>query len=978
MITPPTLPNEDARLKSLASYDILDTPPEEAYDDLAKIAAHILGTPVGLVTFVGADHQHLKARVGIDADRTARDVSFCAHGIATPDDVLVVSDATADERFHDNPLVADAPGIRFYAGARIQDADGNGLGSVCAIDTKPRDVTPEQIDALRRLSKQATALLALRKAGKKLDERCRELSVLERIVSATNSGVMLVDADNVITYTNRSFTKTTGYGVGDKMGICPREILCGPDSDTETIKVLRAYVARQEPVSGRLLSYAKDGRTYWSSAELQPIRDDDGAFAGYLCVEQDVTKAHATEERLAASEARFQRLARNMPGMLFQAVLTPGAAMRFPYVSDRCVDIYGVTAEQIYADGSVIMDAVHPDDADQLAAAIGHSFETLEVFEWQGRVRHTSGQWKHLHVRSQPERQSDGSIQWDGVMHDETDAVAVQGQLAEERERSSRIVGNVPGMVYQHRIGPDGDAKFAYVSDGCRDIYGLEPAAILEDANVLDQHLHPADMPKLMEAIKASVASDTRIDVIVRHLPKPADPPSCPMPNHEPEGTRWLNILARARVGKDGQTLVTDGIVLDVTRQVMAEREMAAATKRAEAASVAKSAFLANMSHEIRTPLSHVISFGDLLRQNLHADAGGPPAIIPLADTDRLHAATTICSSGKHLLTVLNDILDLSKIEAGKMEVESVATNPMQIAEEVVSLMRVTAIGKGLTLDLAYDGPLPTAVLADPTRLRQSLLNVVGNAIKFTETGGVLLRLGCGSGEEPSLEFNIVDTGIGMTDAQQQKLFQSFSQADESTTRKFGGTGLGLAVSRKLVRLMGGDMTCHSVAGQGSTFTLTLPFTLSSTTDMVTPNEMPPQSTDASGPLAGRRLLVVEDGPENQWLIGIHLRNAGAIITNADDGRAGVATATADGPFDAVLMDMQMPVMDGYAATAALRQAGYEGPIVAFTAHAMSGDREKCLAAGCDAYHTKPIDGPALVDTLANLITAKSQTARAA
>ncbi len=407
------------------------------------------------------------------------------------------------------------------------------------------------------------------------------------------------------------------------------------------------------------------------------------------------------------------------------------------------------------------------------------------------------------------------------------------------------------------------------------------------------------------------------------------------------------------------------------TLEVM--QDLARARDRAEAASEAKSEFLANMSHEIRTPMAAIIGFTDVL---VDAGVDGPA---------RDDAARTIRRNGEHLLSIINDILDISKLEAGRMTIESVPVAPGPLLAEVMDLMRVRADAKGLELVARLDGPVPAAVTTDPTRLRQVLVNLVGNAIKFTEHGSVTITV-AEDRDAGSLSFAIADTGIGMTPEQLRAIFDAFSQADESTTRRFGGTGLGLAISRRLARLLGGDIEVRSVPGEGSTFTVrvdageaardaerherladALASVVADGSDAAAPD--PTAGTaDPELPLAGRRVLLAEDGPDNQRLIAFHLRRAGAEATVVGNGREAVdavlAAAAEERPFDAVLMDMQMPVLDGYGATRELRERGHRGPVIALTAHAMAGDRDRCLGAGCDEYLTKPVDRRQLVATL--------------
>jgi signal transduction histidine kinase/DNA-binding response OmpR family regulator len=397
----------------------------------------------------------------------------------------------------------------------------------------------------------------------------------------------------------------------------------------------------------------------------------------------------------------------------------------------------------------------------------------------------------------------------------------------------------------------------------------------------------------------------------------------------------------------------------------------------AREASRAKSEFLANMSHEIRTPMTSIIGYADLLLDP------------ETTACERLTHIQTIRRNGEHLLSILNDILDLSKIEAGKMTVEHIRCSPSMIIVDVASLMRVRANEKGLFFEVQYQTPIPETIESDPTRVRQVLLNLVGNAIKFTASGGVRILARCEGldTEAPTLILEVVDTGIGMSAEQSAQLFQPFVQADTSTTRKFGGTGLGLVICHRLAQMLGGEVATDSSPGRGSSFRLSVSTGSLAGVKMFhelheggIPEEgVGPARDEACGPL-DCTVLLAEDGLDNQLLISTHLKRAGARVTIVENGRLALDTAMAallaSEPFDVILMDMQMPEMDGYAATSELRRKGYTGPVVALTAHAMAGDRERCLSAGCTDYLTKPIGRSKLVETVA--LHASGRTPRGA
>lgn len=402
--------------------------------------------------------------------------------------------------------------------------------------------------------------------------------------------------------------------------------------------------------------------------------------------------------------------------------------------------------------------------------------------------------------------------------------------------------------------------------------------------------------------------------------------------------------------------------LLELLNQQASQQKQAA-----ESANSSKSQFLANMSHEIRTPLTAIIGFAEeLLEQSIDA-------------LERQQATEMIVRNGHHLLELVNDILDLSKVEANRLEVERVQVAPASVVADVVAALKVRATEQGLVLKSEYATPVPELISTDPTRLKQILMNLVGNAIKFTQQGSVTLRvtLTDSATSDPGLQFDVIDTGIGIAEHELEKLFRPFTQADASTTRRFGGTGLGLSISRQLARLLGGDITVDSSPGEGSVFSVGIATgSLDGVTLLSNPQQHATQSLRSSGDDSDSsqldvRILLVDDAPDNRLLVSKILERSGAIVDTAGNGREAVDKAlsalSSGAAWDIILMDMQMPVLDGYGAARELRERGYPGPIIALTANALPGDTQKCLDAGCDAYSPKPIDRVGLISLIREL-----------
>lgn len=498
-------------------------------------------------------------------------------------------------------------------------------------------------------------------------------------------------------------------------------------------------------------------------------------------------------------------------------------------------------------------------------------------------------------------------------------------------------------------------------------ILGYESDEIAPSLEAWSKLIHPHDRPMVDKAMRDYLDGQTDSYEAEYRMRAKSD--------------HWVWVMSRARIvatDSKGNPLRMAGTHMDITGRKQMEQEILQAREDAESANRAKSEFLANMSHEIRTPMTAIMGYADMLTHP------------KLSEADRSHCLQTIRENGKLLLRIINEILDLSRVESGKMDLSMEDCSPWTLINEVISMVKLRAREKGLKLEVRYDFPLPQTIRTDATRLKQCLLNLMSNAVKFTDEGRVMLLVRYAQRQDGGyiMSFVVTDTGIGLTQDEIHRIFNPFTQADSSTTRRYGGTGLGLTISKRLAEILGGDIEVESTPGSGSMFTLTIDpgdlsqvkflNTLPSAGQMIPASQ--PSSEESVGSLQGR-VLVVEDTPPTQEFVRFFLSKAGLKVDVADNGQIAwekVKAATAeDDPYGLIIMDMQMPVLNGYECTRRLRRAQYDMAIVALTAHTMIGDREKCLNAGCDDYIPKPIEMEDLLRKVKQWLNFKSERAHA-
>ncbi|MBN1361086.1 MAG: PAS domain S-box protein [Sedimentisphaerales bacterium] len=845
-----------------------------------------------------------------------------------------------------------------------------------------------------------------RQAEDALQEERNILRSLVDLLETMDVGITIQDRQYNIIYQNSFMQKQFG-GLGGKC----YEVYEKQPKVCDGCPVRKAFADGQLHTSDRTTPAPGGGVLFWENT-AHPIRNAAGETTSCFEVVRNITGRKRTEEALSENErflgAVFDAiqegvdvLDRDLNVLRTNAWMEEKYADRMPLVGRKCYEVFQGR------------DTPCPNCPSLRTIAAGHAHTEIVPYPSDGRPVG----W--LELATYPLKDDAGNVI--GVIEyskDITDRKHAEESLRTSERKLSNAMKIARLGYWEYDVASNlftfDDHFYAIFRTSAEEAGGYT----MSPEEYARRFLHPDDVPIVaQENQKAFTTTDPHFSQQLEHRIRYAD-------------GEIGYIAVRYFIVKDeqGRTIKTYGANQDITERKRYEETLRVAKQRAETANQAKSEFLANMSHEIRTPMTAILGFADVLLERGNLEN---------APAERIEAVWTIKRNGEHLLELINGILDLSKIEAGKLTVKRVRCSPCQLIAEVISLMQVRADSTGVQLKIEHDGPLPETIQTDPMRLRQILINIMGNALKFTELGSVTLitRLrrdaddatgatgslteatgATGSlteatgatGSLPAsvcadrsvIEFDVVDTGVGMTPDQAASLFRPFTQADTSSTRRFGGTGLGLTISKRLAQLLGGDVSVvESNPGLGSRFRITAatgPLDgVKMLTDplkaMVIAPEAPESSAeDARGtgvspvdqsecapePLAGLRILLAEDGPDNQRLIAHILRKAGAAVALADNGQTALEAAMQahqDGaPFDAILMDMQMPVMDGYTATRRLRQGGYPGVVIALTAHAMEHDRHKCLAAGCDEYAPKPIQQKKLLRTIRSCLRSQA------
>lgn len=628
-------------------------------------------------------------------------------------------------------------------------------------------------------------------------------------------------------------------------------------------------------------------------------------------------------------------------------VAVTDASWNITYVNDRFCQVSGYSREELLGQNHRILKS-----GEHSTEFWGEMYHDLSAGKtWKGTVQNIAKDGGRYWVDSvfTPIHGNDGKLCGSIALRYETTKLhTTVRQLVESNQRAQfALKGCVEGL-YRYESSTDK----IWFSDRFHELLGMTNKSLGSSFNSFSSLLHPIDRRKWT-------------DVSLEDLFKHGDWDAEFRLRNQAGKYYWYRLVSKRFASESGDQWSVAGSISNIQTLKQREHMITESRLAAEKASRVKMEFLTNMSHEIRTPMTAILGYLDLIHEQPDAQDE------PLGTQE---VVGIIRRNATHLLSLINDILDVSKIEAGKMTIERVQVNLRDLILDVVSFLQTRANDKGIYLEHEFVGSLPEWIESDPTRLRQILLNLIGNAIKFTEQGGVTVKV-LFDPDSSLLALCVEDTGIGMTQRQCNAIakFDAFSQADTSTSRRFGGTGLGLHISHLLAGMLGGSIDIDSDEDKGSRFTATVhtdkfkypesDISASSSTNLLTRCVMS-SPVDESLPLCGLRVLLAEDCPDIQRLFTLHLTRAGAEVVTVENGIDAVETVLREQEnwFDLILMDMQMPKMDGYEATKELRSMECNTPILAVTAHATTGARQLCLDAGCDDYMTKPVNKSDLIE----------------
>ncbi|WP_182866077.1 PAS domain S-box protein [Stieleria mannarensis] len=786
-------------------------------------------------------------------------------------------------------------------------------------------VTPV-LDEFERVSSAAITLYditSMRRAE-------QQLRLRTRAIDAASNGILIVDAqkdDMPIVYANQGFQQLTGFAPEDVKGRNCR-FLQGPETDPADVQRIRDAIKNQESCRVTLLNYRRDNAQFYNELVITPIFDAQDRLTHYVGVQSDVTDVVQANLSLKRSELEYRSTFENAA----IGIAHVGLEGQWVRANEKLAQILGYSREELQS--LSFQDLTHPDDLDSdLLLFMQMKRGEIPGYSMEKRYIHKDGHLVWANLTTSIRRDVDDTAECCiSLIEDITERKLTEQKLAASRA----IITEVIAKSQDPFISFDEHGVIQVANQAAQNFSDQESGLV--DRTVHDLFGNHAEPPLLaaVDRVRQSQTAETT-------------------EYYSPRLNRWYD--ARVFPVDNGAAIY----MTDVTGRKETEAYLEAARIAAEEASQAKSQFLTNMSHEIRSPMSAILGFADLTLRDIREGNE--------IDPDNLE---TVIRNGRFLLRIINDILDLSKVEAGKLEVRRSRFKLLPMLADINELMRHRSESSGVPLTIEFQGPIPSSLRSDRSRVEQILVNLIGNALKFTPEGSVRVVVTVDDADENVIQFRVIDTGIGISKANLHRLFQTFSQVHDRKRVGVEGTGLGLVISKRLANLLGGDITATSVEGEGSEFVLQLPVEASAERIEARSDDLKPRRAAVDQlQQINARVLVADDSRDVRLVTTRFLSRAGADVVEVVNGAEAVQAIrdaeADDNPFGCVLMDMQMPELDGREATQQIRDEGFTVPVIALTAGATNDEINDALSAGCTEFMAKPVDAAGLIRRVAEL-----------